>query len=310
MTDRETAPSAGSGSTRAQIALATLAMIGSAACWGFATVMSRSLLGRMRPTALLVVQLAASVAALTLLSIKDLGRQRFDARLARASLTGVLEPGLAYLVGLAGLNLTTAGKASVIGATEPIFVVLLVWLLLGQRPSVRLTTCIAVVVVGLILVASPNLGTLGGGSLLGDGLVALGTLFAAGYVVASSRLTHHHEAAPLAAAQQGVGLLVAWVAYATASALGIERQSWNELDAGILGYAMLSGVVQYAAAFWLYLIGLRHLTPSLAALWLTLIPVFGLAGGMIWLGERPAWPVFLGAALILAAILAARREGT
>lgn len=289
--------------------MATLGMIGSAACWGLATVMSRDLLDRMKPSALLVVQLAASVVALALLSIKDVRRQRFDARLARASLTGALEPGLAYLAGLAGLNLTTAGKASVIGATEPIFIVLLAWLLLGQRPSVRLGACIAIVVAGLILLSWPNLRTLGGGSLLGDALVVIGTLFAAGYVVASSRLMHHHEAAPLAAAQQSVGLLIALIAHVAASLLGLERQSWRELDAAVLGYAMLSGVVQYAAAFWLYLIGLRHLAPSKAALWLTLIPVFGLTGGMVWLGERPEWPVFLGAALIIAAIIAAHREG-
>jgi drug/metabolite transporter (DMT)-like permease len=55
------------------------------------------------------------------------------------------------------------------------------------------------------------------GSLLGDGLVMLGTVFAALYVVVSSRLVSQVPPAALAALQQSVGLvatlllLVAWL---------------------------------------------------------------------------------------------------
>jgi len=74
------------------------------------------------------------------------------------------------------------------------------------------------------------------------------------------------------------------------------------------GNAALSGVVQYALAFWLYLVGLKHLSANAAALWLTLIPVFGVTGAYFWLGEIPTLPMLLGMALILAAVNAGRRE--
>jgi len=73
-------------------------------------------------------------------------------------------------------------------------------------------------------------------------------------------------------------------------------------------YAALSGVVQYALAFWLYLIGLKTLSAGAAALWLTLIPIFGVSGAYLWLGEIPTVPMLLGMALILGAVNAGRRE--
>lgn len=48
--------------------IAMLAMVGSAACWGLATVMSRDLLSAVSPLRLLVVQLMASVMVLLLLA--------------------------------------------------------------------------------------------------------------------------------------------------------------------------------------------------------------------------------------------------
>jgi drug/metabolite transporter (DMT)-like permease len=59
--------------------------------------------------------------------------------------------------------------------------------------------------------------------LLGDGLVVLGTLFAALYVIISGRLVSHVPPVALATLQQSVGsvfalvLLVAWLPLAAAS---------------------------------------------------------------------------------------------
>lgn len=68
-----------------------------------------------------------------------------------------------------------------------------------------------------------------------------------------------------------------------------------------LGLALLSGVLQYAVPFWLYLRAVSVLPVGQAALVLTLSPVFGVAGGMAFLGESLAWSQAAGAALILGA---------
>jgi len=259
--------------------VAVAAMIGSAACWGGATVMNRDLLAHFSPLGLLLVQLIASVLALLLLALphrpwRYLSSARFPA-LGRAAWTGLLEPGLTYSIGLWGLSLTSAGNAAIIGATEPILIVLLVWLLFKKRPSGKLTLCIGVAAAGLVLIASDS-GTGSGNalaqkSLAGDALIVLSTLFAASYVVFSSRLAAHFPAAVLASAQQIVGLAYAAALVAAASLGGLLEPSLTEPSVRLLAYAALSGVVQYALAFWLYLIGLKQLSASAAALWLTLI---------------------------------------
>jgi len=285
------------------------AMIGSAACWGFATVMSRGLLDTFTPPALLVVQLVASVIFLMLLAIPEKPTRYLDRRLAKASSVGVLEPGLTYILGLAGLALTTASNSAVISATEPLLIVLLAWVLLRQRVSRRLLVAILAAGVGIVFVSAPNFGgDYGAQQLVGDALVLVSTLFAAAYVVVSSRFTDSIPAATLAAAQQIVGLALAVVFLAGTHLLGFYQQNWTLITPGILAFAAFSGVVQYALAFWLYFIGLKYLAPSAAGLWLALTPVFGILGGFLWLGEVPTLLMLLGTVIILGALISTRKD--
>ncbi|MGO1506691.1 MAG: DMT family transporter [Microbacterium sp.] len=287
------------------------AMIGSAACWGFATVMSRGLLDTFTPPALLVVQLVASVVFLVLLAIPEKPTRYLDRRLAKASSVGVLEPGLTYILGLAGLALTTASNSSVISATEPLLIVVLAWLLLRQRVSRRRLMAILAAGIGIVLVSAPNPGgDYGGQQFVGDGLVLVSTLFAAAYVVVSSRFTDSIPAATLAAAQQVVGLVLAVVFLAGTHLLGFYQQDWALVTPEMLAFAASSGVVQYALAFWLYLIGLKHLAPSAAGLWLAFTPVFGILGGFLWLGEMPSLLMLLGTVVILGALISTRKDTT
>ncbi len=288
--------------------IAILAMVGSAACWGLATVLSRDILDHWAPPTLLVIQLAASVCVLFVLAILERPCGLRGAGLGRASLVGILEPGLTYAVGLTGLALTSAGHASVISATEPVFIVLLAWLFFWQKPSPRLLVCIALAIAGLLLVSSQSPGKASEGNLWGNLLIVLSTAFAASYVVLSSRFVARIPAATLAAAQQGVGLLVAAAVYLASLQAGWLGNRQAEFDVFLLLYAAFSGVMQYALPFWLYLVGLRFLTPGSAGLWLTLVPVFGLGGAYLLLGERPTIPMLAGAAVILTAVLAGKAE--
>jgi len=161
--------------------ISILAMIGSAACWGGAMVMSRDLLDHFAAPTLLVVQPIASACVLLLLSLPHKPWHHPGIPMAKASLTGLLEPGLAYSTGLWGLGLTTAASAAIISSTEPVFIVLLAWLLFGNKPSVKLALCILVAVAGLLLVSADSASTQTGSHFSGDLLVVVSTLFAASY---------------------------------------------------------------------------------------------------------------------------------
>jgi drug/metabolite transporter (DMT)-like permease len=101
--------------------------------------------------------------------------------------------------------------------------------------------------------------------------------------------------------QQSVGLAIALLVLAAALLTGFER-SPQAPGVEMLALAVASGLVQYALAFWLYLVGLRRLHVGMAGLFLTLTPVFGMVGGMVFLGESATALQLAGAALILAAV--------
>jgi drug/metabolite transporter (DMT)-like permease len=290
--------------------LAVAAMMGSAACWGGATVATKGALAVFPPLTLLLIQLGASVAALWGAVLLLRPRVGPPGRALRAGCTGLLEPGLAYAVGVPGLALTTAGNASVVAALEPVFVVLLVWAAFGARPGALVSVAILVAVTGVCLVSLPGATGLGGGDVRGDALVLLGTAFAAAYVVASSRLVVDASPLVLTALQQSTGLVLAAVLAALALGTGLEARPAS-LPPGALLLAVVSGLVQYALAFWLYLVGLRALPVAVAGLFLTLTPVFGVAGGVLVLGERLAALQLVGAALIVGAmaVVLSRRTG-
>jgi drug/metabolite transporter (DMT)-like permease len=280
-------------------------MVGSAACWGLATVMTKDVLSDLPPFTTLALQLSASVTVLWL--AVALSGQRVPAGGGRAALSGLLEPGLAYGVGVPGLALTSAAAASVISASEPAVVILVAALFLRNRPGAAAILAVIVAMAGVVLITAGAAETGGTRTFLGDALIVAGVVFAALYVLSSSHLVQHIPPLALAALQQSAGLGAALLFLATALATG-----WEVLPsppATVVLAAMASGVVQYAAAFWLYLRGMQVLPVQTAALFLTLTPVFGVAGAVAFLGESVTALQAMGSLLVLAALVGLARRG-
>ena len=75
-----------------------------------------------------------------------------------------------------------------------------------------------------------------------------------------------------------------------------------------LASAVGSGALYYAGAYWFYLGALRHVPASYAAVSFYLIPIVGVAAGALLLGERLDPRQWVGAVIVLAAILAILRQ--
>jgi drug/metabolite transporter (DMT)-like permease len=58
-------------------------------------------------------------------------------------------------------------------------------------------------------------------------------------------------------------------------------------------------VIQYALAFWLYMVGLKGIPAGMAGLFLTTTPIFGIIGGIIFLGEQIGLLQIAGAGLVI-----------
>jgi drug/metabolite transporter (DMT)-like permease len=282
---------------RASLLLAT-----SAALWGLFTVATKGLVARAPPLLVLVVQLLGSVVFLWAAVLVTRAPLRLDRGAALASLSGLLEPGLAYTFGIIGLALTTASNASLIGAAETPLIVLLSWLFLGERFGARTLALAVLAGAGVGLLVLPDLQGLASGSILGDLLVGLATLLAAIYVTVCRRLVAGIAPLPLAALQQTVGLAWALAVLVAGRAAGWAPAAPADLSTVTVLLVGASGVLGYALTFWLYLAGLRHLPASRAALFLALIPVFGVAGAALLLGERLVLAQWAGAVVVVGAV--------
>ena len=186
----------------------------------------------------------------------------------------------------------------------------LAWLLFRERTSVTGILGIMIAMLGVAMVVVPDVkGSAFDSPLVGDVLVLIGTAFAALYVVITSRLVTTIAPLPLLALQQSVGFLFVLLLLAGALASGFEQlPEWPPLGALLLAAA--SGIVQYALAFWFYLFGLQVFRASFAALFLALIPVFGVGGAIVFLGESMAAAQWLGCIMIIGAVVSIARRSS
>jgi drug/metabolite transporter (DMT)-like permease len=282
-----------------------LALTLAAACWGTGTVISRRAVAEIPPLTLLAVQLAASLFALVvLMRLRGIAMRDPDAP-SNLGRLGLLNPGLAYLLSLVGLSSITASLSVLLWATEPILILILAAFVLGERIRPAVVALSGAAVGGVLLVLyAPG----GGGAAVGVALTIAGVVCCAAYTVISRRwLGSVGETAPIVIAQQAYAFAFALGVLAIAAILGGPVLPETVSTLGWLS-AAVSGVLYYGAAYWCYLSALRHMPASTAAASFYLIPVFGLAGGMILLGERLAATQWLGAAVVLGAVFVILRR--
>lgn len=281
-------------------------MILSSACWGFATVMSKAGLQYIPPLHLLVIQLAASITFLWIAVLVINRHPSLNWRTIKYSFTGILEPGLAYTFGLLGLTLTTASNASIISSTEPVFIIVISWLFWREKitKSLFVFTALAFIGVILLVLVDANFVKDSKFSFFGDMLVLLGTFCASLYVILSHKIIGNNNILSplsLAAVQQTTGFISATLIWFT-GILSNEVIDFSSLNPNIWILAIASGIIQYALAFWFYLIALKDVSASTAGLFLTLIPVFALGGAYLFLNEKLVILQWLGAILILTSV--------
>lgn len=281
-------------------------MILSSACWGFATVMSKAGLEYIPPLHLLVIQLASSITFLWIVVLIINRHPSLNWKTIRYSFTGILEPGLAYTFGMLGLTLTTASNASLISSTEPVFIILISWLFLRERITKYLFFFTALALTGVILIVFVDVTRIQVSqfSFLGDVLILLGTFCASIYVILSHKIIgNDNKVSPLslAAVQQTTGFISATLIWFT-GILSNEVIDFSSLNLDIWILAIASGIIQYALAFWFYLIALKDVSASTAGLFLTLIPLFAIGSAYLFLNEKLGILQWLGAILILISV--------
>jgi drug/metabolite transporter (DMT)-like permease len=211
--------------------------------------------------------------------------------------------GAAYtLIMYAGLTLAPAAHGAVIisGAT-PVVTTALAWLWLGERPRAATTLGLALIVLGLVLVGWPGLSG-GGMAWLGDMLFVVAGVLWALFTVAARRWRVDPLPATAAVWVLALPYVPIYAALAGPRLLVAPRGE-------VVFQALFQGLGVAIVALALYAWAIRVLGDGPAALFMPLIPVFGVLLGVAVLGEVPAAVQVVGmAGVTLGMAVAATRR--
>jgi drug/metabolite transporter (DMT)-like permease len=293
-------PVAAVGRRRTAAGLLTAAAVS----WGLAIVLTKVTLEQLAPLDVLLIELAAGTAFLWIVLLARGGPRAFGGWPLFAGL-GLLEPGLSFVAGDFGLDLTGAADGALLLASESLFAIALAWAVLGERLGRLAVVAVGVGFAGSVLIGIAPAG--GDGNLLGDGLVLVGAAAAGVYTVAARYIAGREDADPLtltavqvlAAAVVSVPLVV----FGAASG----HSSLGDADAWHLLAGVATGIASTALPFVLYNAAIRDVEVSAAALISNLIPVFGVGLAVLLIGERPGALQLAGGAMVLVAALGAER---
>ena len=206
---------------------------------------------------------------------------------------------------------TSTSRAAVLTYTMPMLSALLAWPLLGERLSRRSSIAVALGGAGIALLAWPALSGMsattaasGGGpaspapaqsATLGLVMPLLAATAWAGGTIAAKRWPLHGDRLVHTAWQLGLGGVAGLLGAAAAGESLPRVWPWPVLLA--LGYHI---VIATALAYVLWFMLLARFSVSVSALTTLMVPVVGVLGAMLLVGDRPSVADWLGFVLVLA----------
>ena len=276
---------------------ARLLLVLAALGWGAVTTATKYALTAFGPMTLLTIELVSAVVVLwTVMAIRRVPQ---PPRRARLAVLGLFEPALAY-GGLAfGLGTTTATKASLLGASETCFVIVLAAVFLRERMTVRAVFGVLVTVLGVLLIEQTGMVTFAVDR--GDLLVLGGDLAAAVYVVFAVRVAADTDPLPMTAYQFGFGASICapftvwrWLCHAEPFPTSVDPSMWL--------VAVLIGGVGFVGSYLLYNHVISFVPAGLAGVTLNLIPLFGVLTAVVFLAEQPTIWHLIGGLVVITGI--------
>ena len=201
-----------------------------------------------------------------------------------------------------GIRLTSASHASLIIAVIPVVTVIAETILFRTRVSLLIIAGIVLSVVGVIFVVDRPGAAHGGGSLAGDLFMFGACISWVVYIVLSKNLHQRLSEIAITAYQSLFG-----TAFLVPLAL-LEMHQWVPISlAAGLNLAYLA-VFCSALSNFLYVYSLSALGPIAVSPYINLIPVVGVLGGVVLLGESLVWSQIVGGVVILAGVLLVSRQ--
>jgi drug/metabolite transporter (DMT)-like permease len=269
---------------------AELSLVGIAAIWGLTFTMVQDAVEQLPVLDFLGYRFTAAALLVAVIFRRALGRLSREGW--RAGLLMGLFLTASYVLQTFGLQHTTASNTGFITGLFVVITPVLAAIFLRQRIGTVGWAAAATSAVGLYLLSGSH-----GFNARGDGLVLLCAVAVAAHILVTSRYARDHDVGALLAVQLAVcGLLC--LAVAAPSGLQAPRGGsvWLAL--------VVTAVFASALGFFVQTYAQQHAPPARTALILASEPAFGGLFGYLLAGDRLSSLAWVGAGLIMAAILA------
>ncbi len=267
--------------------------------WAASSINVKFALGGMGPLTLAFARFALAVPFLYLLVRRTRGILDFDRRdIAVLMRMGVLGVAAAYAVFYGGIQWTSATDSTLIVTTEPILIVLLARVMLGERLMPLQSMGMALGFGGVYLIVNHGLLPRFSPAAAGNAAIALALCFEAYASVAGKGLTASHSGLSIVTAEFAIGALTL-MPFAIWEIMAGGRGPILVSHLAALAYmAFICTFVCYAVWFRL----LERSSVSSMAAFLFIQPVMGLVYGYFFLREHLSlWSAF-GAGLVLVGV--------
>ncbi len=284
--------------------LPSVALLGTVLFWGLSFVSSKTILNSgVPPMTMVCIRFVIATVVLNIFL------RRFDpgARLRRKDLLPLALSGLFgitvyFFFESRGIKLTSASHASLIIAVIPVVTVVAEALIFRTRISWRTGLGVALSVVGVVFVVDRAGEAAAAGSTAGDLFMFGACVSWVVYIILSRNLHQRLSEIAITAYQSLFG-----TAFLIPLAL-MEMHQWVPIT-------LVAGLnLVYLALFcsalsnFLYVYALSALGPIAVSPSVNLIPVVGVVGGVLILGESIRWSQALGGVVILAGVLLVSRQ--
>jgi drug/metabolite transporter (DMT)-like permease len=267
------------------------ALVGIAAVWGLTFVMVQDAIALIPTMAFLGYRFVPAALLVALVFRRRLAELSPAGWRAGALMGAFLTAG--YIFQTLGLEETTASNAGFITGLFVVLTPLMAAAFLRDRITPTAWAAAAVSALGLYLLS-------GGGdmNLRGDGLVFLCALSFAAHILLTGRAVRDHDVGALLVVQLAVCGAVCLAIAAAAGELEAPRGAtvWSAL--------LVTSLVASALGFFVQTFAQQHAPPARTALILASEPAFAGLFGYLLADERLSATAWLGAGLIMAAIVA------
>jgi drug/metabolite transporter (DMT)-like permease len=271
---------------------AELALVGIAAVWGLTFTMVQDAIAILPTLAFLAYRFTLATAIVTPVFWRRLRAMPRGGWRAGAVMGVFLT--LGYIFQTLGLEHTSPSDAGFITGLFVVLTPVLGAVFLGQRISPLAWAAAGVSMLGLYLLSGAG----GGFTLRGDGLVFLAAVSFAGHILATGRAAGRYDTGALLVIQLGIAGGACLVLATVNGDLEVPRGAtvWSAL--------IVTAVFASALGFFVQTYAQQHAPPARTALILASEPAFAGLFGYALNGDRLTAVAWLGAGLIMAAIVA------